>query len=81
MSDDKPGFPCQLGPEDDDGECARSHVKNAKQTSHGVETRPPQGLTERKGSQESSQEGHSSDKAGDSHILAFSQGRTRRGMS
>lgn len=28
----------------------RSQVKNAKQTDHGVETMPPKGLTEQKGS-------------------------------
>lgn len=51
----------------------RSQVKNAKQTDHGVETMPPKGLTEQKGSQNSSEEGHSNDKARDSHFLALAK--------
>ena len=53
ISDDNPPteLPCQLGPEDCDGVSAGSQVKNAEKTDHGVETKPPQGLTEQKGSE------------------------------
>lgn len=34
-----------------DGVSAGSQVKNAKQTDHGVETKPPKGLRELKGSE------------------------------
>lgn len=81
ISDDNPPteLPCQLGPEDCDGVSAGSQVKNAKQTDHGVETKPPKGLTEQKGSQDSSEEGHSNDKAGESPLSGLQPREDKKG--